>query len=165
MGREILGKMKTLVKKADIVTPNLTELAFLTDNNYNEMDVNKIKKSMKKLANSGPRFVVVTSVPIKKDGQFSVLGFDDGDGRFWRVTNRYIPVSYPGTGDTFSSVLLGCMMRGENFPASIDTAVQFVSRAIHRSFGFNHKRGEGPAIESVLNTLQQSALSYTYEEI
>jgi len=166
MGQDMIDNMRRLMIRAHIITPNLTELAFLAGERYaKDADLEKIKSWMKKLSRTGPRYVVATSVPVQETGQFSVLGFDSWHCQFWRVKNNYIPVHYSGTGDTFASVLLGCMMKGENFPASIDTAVQFVSRAIHRSFGFDHGRQEGPAIEAVLNTLQQSALSYSYEKV
>lgn len=166
MGQEMVEGMRTLVAKADLVTPNLTELAFLVGEPYSETTaLEEIKRWMRRLADNGPKYIVVTSVPVHETGQSSVIGLDAQGNRFWRVKNERIPVHYPGTGDTFTSVLLGSMMRGESFPAALDRAVQFVSLAIRWSFGFDHERREGVALESVLHTLRQDALSYTYESL
>ncbi len=164
MGSEMVEGMRRLVAKADIVTPNLTELALLVNEPYSETTtIDEVKQRMHKLAAKGPKYVAVTSIPVHETSQSSVIGLDTQSNRFWRVKNEKVPVQYPGTGDTFTSVLLGSMMRGESFPASIDRAVQFVSLAIRWSFGFDHKHREGVAIEAVLHALQQTTMSYTYE--
>ncbi|MFA4845397.1 MAG: pyridoxamine kinase [Patescibacteria group bacterium] len=166
MGQEMVEGMRTLVTKADLVTPNLTELALLVGEPHSETTtLEEIKRWMRELADHGPRYVVVTSVPVHETGQSSVIGMDAQTNRFWRVKNDKVPVQYPGTGDTFTSVLLGSMMRGESFPTALDRAVQFVSLAIRWSFGFDHAHREGVAIEAVLQTLQQQVLSYTYESV
>lgn len=166
MGSEMVEGMGRLVAKADVVTPNLTELSLLVGEPYREeVSLDEIKRWMKELSTKGPKYVVVTSVPIQEAGQSSVIGLDAKSNRFWRVKNEKVPVSYPGTGDTFTSVLLGSMMRGESFSTALDRAVQFVSLAIRWSFGFDHERREGVAIEAVLHTLQQHNLSFTYESV
>lgn len=166
MGPEMVEGMGRLVAKADVVTPNLTELALLVGEPYREeVSLDEIKRWMKELSTKGPKYIVVTSVSIHETGQSSVIGLDSQSNRFWRVKNEKLPVSYPGTGDTFTSVLLGSMMRGESFPTALDRAVQFVSLAIRWSFGFDHEHREGVAIEAVLHTLQQHNLSYTYESV
>jgi pyridoxine kinase len=166
MGLEMVEGMGRLVGKADMVTPNLTELALLVGEPYREeVGLDEIKRWMMELSTRGPKYIVVTSVPVQETGQSSVIGLDAQSNRFWRVKNEKVPVSYPGTGDTFTSVLLGSMMRGESFPTALDRAVQFVSLAIRWSFGFDHEHREGVAIEAVLHTLQQHNLSYTYESV
>jgi pyridoxine kinase len=166
MDEQMVNGMKNLITKADVITPNLTELNLLTGEPYNQkITLEEVKLLMKKISIAGPRYIIVTSVPVKETGQFSVLGLDSKSNRFWRVKNESVPVKYPGTGDAFTSVFLGCILKGENFPASLDKAVQFVSRAIHWSFGFDHQHREGIAIEGVLHTLQQSTFSYSYEAL
>lgn len=166
MGQDMVESMGKLVAKANMVTPNLTELALLVGEPYGEeIGLDEIKRWMKELSTKGPKYIVATSVPVQGTGQASVIGLDAQSNRFWRVKNEKVPVSYPGTGDTFTSVLLGSMMRGESFPTALDRAVQFVSLAIRWSFGFDHEHREGVAIEAVLHTLQQHNLSYTYESV
>lgn len=166
MGQDMVDGMRKLAAKANMVTPNITELALLVGEPYREeVSLDEIKRWMKELSTNGPKYIVVTSVPVQETGQSSVIGLDAPSNRFWRVKNDKLPVSYPGTGDTFTSVLLGSMMRGESFPTALDRAVQFVSLAIRWSFGFDHEHREGVAIEAVLHTLQQHNLSYTYESV
>ncbi len=164
MGPEMVEGMTRLVSKANIVTPNLTELALLVGAPYNETaPLSEIKMWMRDLADRGPQYIAVTSVPVQETGRSSVVGFESITGRFWRVQNEKIPVYYPGTGDTFASVLLGNMMKGESFISSLNRAVHFVSEAIRWSFGFHHNRLEGVIIEGVLHTLSHPIPSYNYE--
>lgn len=166
MGTDMVIAMRRLVAVADCVTPNITELALLTEQPYQpQLSLATVKEQLQQLAAWGPKRVVATSVPVTESGRYSVVGFEVEANRFWRVTNAYIPVQYPGTGDTFASVLLGCLLRGESWPGALDRAVQFVSLAIQASFGFNHNRQEGIAIERVLPTLQAVATSYSYEAV
>jgi len=166
MGEDMVHAMRGLVSEAHVVTPNLTELALLVGKEYDPLiHINYVKVHMRALAKHGPRFVVVTSVPVPKTTFSSVIGYDADTDRFWRVVSEHVPVQYPGTGDTFTSVLLGSLLQGENFPASIDRAVQFVSLAIRSSFGFDHDHREGAAIERVLYTLNGAVSAYGYELI
>lgn len=73
MGPEMVEGMGRLVGKADVVTPNLTELALLIGEPYREeIGLDEIKRWMKDLAVKGPKYIVVTSVPVQETGQSSV---------------------------------------------------------------------------------------------
>lgn len=166
MGDDMVVAMRRLVEAADCVTPNSTELALLVGEPYQPKPaLAAVMRQLRMVATMGPKLVVATSVPVPESNRYSVVGFDAAATRFWRVTNAYIPAQYPGTGDTFASVLLGCLLRGDSFPMALDSAVQFVSLAIHASFGFTHNHQEGVAIERVLSTLHTPVTSYTYEEL
>jgi pyridoxine kinase len=56
LGSDLVGEMKRLIGKADIITPNLTEAAFLLDENYNkEIGTEELKEWMIRLSKTGPR--------------------------------------------------------------------------------------------------------------
>lgn len=42
------------------------------------------------------------------------MAYDREQGRFWKMESPYIPAFYPGTGDTFSSVLVGAFLQGDS---------------------------------------------------
>ncbi len=168
----MVKSMQELVTKSHIVTPNLTELAFLLDKDIPaSISLNTVKAWLKELASLGPRMVVVTSVPTKSGhlGQIdndteaelsafdstSVVAFDKEQGRFWYMPCQYIPAHYPGTGDTFTSVLLGALLQGDALPIAIERAVHFVSSGIRATFGHKLAMREGILLERVLPVLQQ----------
>ncbi len=155
-GIEMVDEMRKLIESADIITPNITEASFLLREDYPEkLSIEEAKKWCKLLAEKGPRIVILTSVPdecIKK--RTAVIAYNREENRFWKVSCDYIPASYPGTGDAFTSVLLGSLMQGDSLPIALDRAVQFISIGIRSTYGFKHNISEGILVERVLHYLK-----------
>lgn len=165
MGPEMIREMKRLIGRADVITPNFTEAAFLLDEPYlDHIDEALCKQWIQRLCDQGPRMVIITSVP---DGPFnrgsSVVAYDRDDGRFWKVNCEYIPAHYPGTGDAFASVVVGSLLQGDSLPIALDRAVQFVSMAIRATFGYNIPSKEGVMLERVLTNLRAPVTASSYE--
>lgn len=167
MGKEMIREMRQLAGKADIITPNFTEAAFLLNEPYREeIEVAELKEWINRLCDRGPRQVIVTSVPVKDRQNVSeVVAFDREDGRFWKVDCTYIPAYYPGTGDAFASVIVGSLLQGDSLPIALDRAVQFVSIAIRSTFGYKNPTREGVLLEKVLHNLQAPVTASSYEII
>ena len=148
--------MQTLIGKADIITPNYTEAGFLLgykkapDSLSNE----ELKDWLHQLSDMGPDIVVITSVP---DPEFAdcthVVAYDKKADITWKLTCHYIPAHYPGTGDTFTSVLIGKLLQFESLPVALDFAIQFISQCIKASYGFDYPKREGVLLERQLNFL------------
>ncbi len=162
---ERLEGRKGFVNKANIITPNFTEAAFLLGKEYPEsVSVEEIKEWIHRLGEMGPRRVIITSVPFgERDNSSSVVAFDRYDGRIWRINCSYVPAYYPGTGDIFTSVIVGSILQGDSLPIALDRAVQFVSIAIRASFGYTTPKQEGVLLERVLDNLRAPVTSSTYE--
>ena len=161
----MIDKMKQLIKKADIITPNLTEAAFLLDKSFSlEISQDEIKTWVKDLAYKGPEIVIITSAPEKLDKkQTSVIAYNKKDDRFWKVTCDYLPASYPGTGDAFASVIVGSLLQGDSLPIALDRAVQFISMGVRATFGYNYDTNYGILLEKVLPNLQAPVQISSYE--
>lgn len=130
MNNEMVEKMRQLVKKADIVTPNLTEAALLSGNEYNENVPRKELVSwMRKIAENGPRYVVVTSAPSSCD-LVSVLAYDRDEDLGYGESCRRFPGTFSGAGDAFTSILLGNLLYGHGLSFSFETALGFVSSTL-----------------------------------
>ena len=159
-------KMAFLVQKADIITPNLTEAYFLLDENYVEepMNENAMKNMLKRLSDMGPKIVVITGVS-GEDGRNYNIGYDKVAGICWKVGYERIPISYPGTGDIFTSVLIGGLLMGDNLPMAIDRATQFVSLAVRITYGYRTAEREGVILEKVLGWLNNKLMHCSYEVI
>ena len=151
----MVSGMRELVKKADLITPNYTEAAFLLDQSYkSELKQTEVKQILKELSAAGPDKVVITSVPLKgKRGTNAVMAYEKKNNRFWKVETANIPASYPGTGDMFASVITGRLLLGDSLPAALDRAVHFVIHAIRNTFGHNTPQREGVLLEKSLYQL------------
>lgn len=165
MDEAMVKNMRRLVAKADIITPNFTEAAYLLDEAYDEsIDQAGVQAWLKRLAAMGPRTVILTSVPNKiGDKDTSVMAYDSKNGRCWKISCRYIPAHFPGTGDAFASVVVGSLLQGDSLPMAIERAVQFITAAIRASYGFEYPKREGVLLERVLDTLKLPVISSSYE--
>jgi pyridoxine kinase len=160
---EMVDGMRRLIGRADVITPNFTEAAFLLGEPYApEISQDELKNRLVRLAALGPCGVVITSAPSPDPGLVSTVAFDREQGRFWRVEARRIPAFYPGTGDTFASVLTGCLLQGDSLPVAMDRAVQFVVRAMLATFGHSTPHRDGVFLERVLPTLRAPYTEASY---
>lgn len=165
IGKDMINRMQDFIKMADIITPNMTEAAFLLDVDYPAtIDQERIKRYLVELSERGPRTVIITSVPFKDiKGKTSVVAYHRDDGRFWKIDCDYIPTHFPGTGDAFTSVVVGSMLQGDSLPLALDRAVQFVSTAVRTTYGYKFPNREGVLLERVLDNLKAPVLSHSYE--
>jgi len=165
MDNEMVDAMRQLIKKADIITPNFTEAAYLLEKEY-RLDINEveIKEWLKQLADLGPEIVILTSVPNpSKSKKTSVIAYNKVDDIFWKVSCTYIPAHYPGTGDAFTSVIIGSLLQGDSLPIALERGVQFITTGIKASFGFDYPKREGILLERILDTLDAPVIAGSYE--
>jgi pyridoxine kinase len=177
MDMGMVGAMRRLAARATIITPNLTEAALLLGEAYPEaadqkgMDDATLRDWLVRLTGpaddaDGAQTAVITGVPSGCGRRSSVVAYQKEHRHFWRVDCDYLPAVYPGTGDTFTSVLTGGVMQGDSLPLAMDRAVQFVTLAIRAAFGHSAPSREGIFLERVLASLNApvTASSYTLWE-
>ncbi len=133
------SQMRDLAMKADIMTPNITELCLLTDTSCESLTAGsdpdrlfaKIEELGRQLCQDGPEDVVVTGIEFTDDAGNRLMGnlhvtkdacelsaFPDACG------------SYSGTGDLFASCLAGGTARGDALSDSIEKAGAFLEKAM-----------------------------------
>ena len=153
---EMVKEMRHLIKKADVVTPNMTELFYLLDKPYKADNTDEeLKEYLRLLSDKGPQVVIITSVPA----------YNRQGNRYWKVTCPYLPAHYPGTGDTFTSVITGSLMQGDSLPMALDRATQFILQGIRATFGYEYDNREGILLEKVLHNLDMPIQMASYELI
>lgn len=159
-------KMNNLVSRADIITPNPTEACFILGESPSDKPMNdfKIKNTLKALSDMGPEIVVITGVQTN-DGCFFNAVYSRNEEIFWKIPYQCIPMHYPGTGDIFTSVLTGSVLRGEHITSAIDRAAQFVYSAISRTYYSRTPPRDGVLLERSLPELQNDLESKLYEQI
>ena len=123
-------KVKALTKKANIITPNLTELCILCGADYNEIskknDFQEIGKLAKSLLTNTTETVIVTG--IKTNNEIANLIVEKSSTNL--VKSTLLGGSYSGTGDIFSSVVCGAIMNGKSVNEAVSLATEFISKSI-----------------------------------
>ena len=110
--RAYAEKNRLLCGRADIIIPNITEASLMTGIPYREeYGEEYIRSLLDGLAALGPKVAILTGVSLSP-GRTGVMGLDTGTGEIFRYQNRRVDASFHGTGDLFSSICTGALMRG-----------------------------------------------------
>ena len=125
-------EMKTLVKAADIVAPNVTEACFLTGMEYRDAPYEKsyIEELLNKFSVFGTKKIVLKGITFdnKKIGAAvysdNVIEYVLGDTQAGM---------YHGTGDVFGSMLLSALLNGHNLTQSTRFAVDYIIDCIKQN--------------------------------
>ena len=152
--KPMIDRMIELAEVSDITIPNITECFMLLGDSYHGelISRDKAKKLLLMLSEKGPEKVIITGVPLST-GIIANIGFDRETSSFWKASCEYIPVSYPGTGDIFASVITGAILSGESLPIAMARATSFLELAIKTTFSYGSKAREGVMLEKVLPAL------------
>ncbi|MFR3997527.1 MAG: PfkB family carbohydrate kinase [Paratractidigestivibacter faecalis] len=146
-----IGLMRDLVACADYTVPNYTEACLLTDAPMREgITAGEAHALVDAVRELGAKSVVVTSANV--DGKSAVIGYDHVAGEHFSIPFELIPVYFPGTGDTFSSVLLGRVMAGWTLQRATADAMRVVSELIARNASQQDKSA-GLPIEACLDVI------------
>ena len=139
----MIREMRHLATKADVITPNLTELFYLMDKPYKADNTDEeLKSYLRLLSDAGPQVVIITSVPVHEESHKTSV-----------------------TGDTFTSVITGALLQGDSLPIALDRATQFILQGIRATFGYEYDNREGILLEKVLHNLDMPIQSASYELI
>lgn len=146
-------KMKKLVSIADIVTPNLTEACILTGEVYNKYGTSneKVMKIAREIADMGPKKVIITG--IIRDNKIYNFAYDKNEDKYFMVESDFNHESYSGTGDIFTSIIIGLLLNGHDLNFSIKNATKFIYNAIKFTSKFNTNPKEGIMFELFLKEL------------
>ena len=128
---EFAHHMLTLCQKADIIVPNITEASFMLDVPYIEDGYDKayVEDILKKFAAMGIKTPVLTGVSLEPD-KLGVAMYDSEKDEFFYYFNEKIDAKFHGTGDIFSSVAIGAIMRGMDIRDALKLAADYVVECI-----------------------------------
>ncbi len=121
---DYVAEMRKLIKRADIILPNVTEACFLTDTEYKEnydgIFVCKLEKELAKLTDAK---IIITGVEFGGDIGESIYGKNRGE-MLW---HELLPTKKHGTGDIFASVFTANYLLGNGVRKSCAAAAEFVA--------------------------------------
>lgn len=123
-------EMKKLCSRADMIVPNLTEASLLTGLPYRtDCDEAYYQEMIRALSQLGPKYVILTGVS-SAPGRVGALGMETATGETFRYETERQPMDYHGTGDIFSSTLLGAMMNDLSLSDALAIACEYTARTI-----------------------------------
>ena len=146
--------MARLAALADVITPNLTEAALLLGQPYETLPAGEagLRQITERLSLEGRRSVVLTGASLAP-GQTGAVCYDARTGRTQVVQTAYIAHEFHGTGDVFSSVLTGALVRGSALADAAGQAAEFVRACAQRTAAENLPMREGVDFEPLLGLL------------
>jgi pyridoxine kinase len=129
-GPEFPAEMAKVAARADVLIPNLTEACLLTGAEYKEeYDEAYIKDLLHRLVALGAKKAILTGVSFEA-GKVGVMTYDSATGEYFTYFNEKLPVSFHGTGDIFSSVVMGGLMRDLSLEDALKLAVDYTLECI-----------------------------------
>ncbi|NGT66125.1 pyridoxamine kinase [Clostridium perfringens] len=155
MSEKMIEEMRTLIKSADIITPNITEASFLLGKEYKEsLNEDEIKEYLVGLGDLGPKISIITSVTSSRGNEYiDTVLYDREEKMFYTYSHKRINAFYCGTGDAFASLLIGWILREESIEKALEKSCNFIAEAIEYSEKFDYPPNEGILLESLLYKL------------
>ena len=124
------AKNASLCAAADVIVPNITEACLMTGLPYRETyDEMYVKDLLQALSALGCGTAILTGVSLQ-EGKTGVMGYDSSQDAYFSYQNDRVPASYHGTGDLFSSTLVGALMKGRSWEESIRIAADYTAQTI-----------------------------------
>lgn len=156
-------QMKRLVQRADVITPNLTELCLLTDTDYSSLTARSgapdyletIAAIGQKLLAQGIKTVIITGIlyqsPTDREKRYYNLVLEEN--AVTPISSAIHGGSYSGTGDLLASVVCAGMVRGDSALESVRRAVHFLETALAETANEQIPKNDGINFEPYLQLL------------
>ena len=153
--------MTRLAELADVITPNLTEAAFLLGRDYRDLPGGGVRsahdeKALRRLAEDlsldGRRSVALTGASLSP-GRTGAVCFDAKTGRTEAVQTEFVVHPLHGTGDIFASVLTGALVQGRPLAEAAAEAADFIHACAERTVAQDLPLREGVDFEPLLYRL------------
>lgn len=127
----------SLAKRADIITPNLTELCILSERNYNDMlalpeaELLQTIREMSLLQNKDKAKIVVTSGIHLGENKVANAVYDGG--KFDVIETPHYGGSFSGTGDILASFVTAQYIKGVPVNEAVKQVSDFICKAIEET--------------------------------
>ena len=141
--------MREMLTVAHLCYPNYTEACYLTGMPYHADGVTaaEARRLIDALREVGAKSVLITSILV--DGVHCVEGYNHFTNEYFKLEYTEIPVHFPGTGDIFSAVLIGHLLKEEPLVASTRKAMDVVAKLIELNKD-NTDKNRGIPLENFL---------------
>lgn len=131
LDQSVIEIMQSMSSRADVIVPNVTEICYLLDmdptQNYTKEDV---FDWIHRLQERQQQSVLVTSVEI--EGASYVLGMDAKEQSKIEIRYEKVPAKFAGTGDIFTSLVSGFLMKGDALEKAVDESTRMIYQMLLR---------------------------------
>lgn len=147
---EIISDMRRLVPMADVLIPNLTEAELLVHGKTQSQNYcdEYFRDLLFKLQGMGAKSVVISSV--LNNGKYYLYGIEQNE--VFQIEYQYIDVRFPGTGDVFSAIIVGNLLKQASLRDAVKQASDFVYRAIEMNCQSKDNR-QGLKVEQLIRKI------------
>ena len=150
---EMCRVMRRLLAYADVVTPNLTECCELLGRPYPEggqVTEDELFEMAEDIIAKGPSGVVITGLCAGN----TVKNFVAQKGcRPLVIATEKVGGDRAGTGDVFSAIVIGSLVRGETLPEAVQKAANFIHKVLEYTVELDIPWAYGLAFEEYLTEL------------
>lgn len=142
--------MWELVRDADVILPNVTEVCLLLGKPWRDNFTEKEQKDLVlSLAENIHGSIIMTG--YRQDGGgVGAACYDRAEEKFLTCCGRQLPGSYFGTGDLFAAVTTGALVRGKSLKEAVRLAVDFTAISIEKTLEDSDARWYGTDFEKAL---------------
>lgn len=157
---ELLGAMKKLSRRANLITPNLTEACLLADVDPKEFLANTGQNDLVPAARKlGSRLrgmaeqaqdVVITGVKCRTSAEPYVCNVALTEDKVHITRSHFFDRSFSGTGDLFASAMCGLRLNGIGTCDAMERAEDFLYKAIEDTMGEDIPACDGINFEKYL---------------
>lgn len=151
---DMCWEMRRLLKKADLVTPNLTEACQLLDIEYPQngnISDNDLIKMAKALSDKGPSQVVITG--LHDDKGIKNFIYERG-GVVKTFIEPKIGGDRSGTGDAFAAIVAGSLVNGLSLEEAVEKAASFITKVLRYTVELDLPWNYGLPFEEFLTELK-----------
>ena len=151
LARFLRDAFRALFARAHVVTPNITEAALLTGEEYRPAphDAEYVDKLFCGLERLGPKVAAITGVHPSTD-EIGTVVRDFGTGESYAAMDSALEGVFYGTGDIFASAFAALLVRGAGAGRALEAASALVRESIERSFRRDTPRPWGVDFEGAL---------------
>lgn len=134
-GADFPSGMRKLCERADVIMPNLTELCLMLGEEWRDGPYTEeyISSMLDKAGAFGVRKIVLTGISYEP-GTVGAVYRDFETGETGSVMRHEVPGYYHGTGDVFSSALVGACECGLPLAKAVEAAVELTVSSIVRTY-------------------------------
>ena len=150
MGDDMCTAFRHLIRRADVITPNITEAALLAGTDYTPdgHDEEYLSRMFHMLSELGPRMIAITGIRV--EGMIGNVAYDAGTGESFRALRPMHDGLFYGTGDLFASSLAALLVRGASLCSALEIATALTDDSIALSLQLDTPRRFGVNFESAL---------------
>lgn len=156
--KELCEKITALALRADIITPNITEMAVLSGRDFSEFEEHKYKESLldllkesaKPILEKGVKNIIVTGARVYEGMISNVIINSDGAEA---ISTESFHGSFSGTGDIFASIVCGEIIKGSDIYSAVNKAAKFIEIALKATLTQCTRTEDGICFEPFLKLL------------